>query len=264
MALKHLPTKTMLHISDGFLEPERRRLLESIDGVKNLIPLIIANRQDLLQSGKPADTSKLDKAIAANRTAADAMDVRHDRKSRGAYTLLGALADLSEDPDVAAHLLDLRDRMMPLGLSIVQLSYAEEAGNARQVRHTLDDTMLGALKKVKTVEGRTLADEVQAWLDAGDELGKLENERLVLEQKRDGQDKPSSPANVQKSRNRWIRLINALISNLALAEIDAETEKFLLGRLREEEAKADRRMASRKTADDTNGGEDTTGTTSPK
>jgi hypothetical protein len=87
---------------------------------------------------------------------------------------------------------------------------------------------------------RTLSDYVGEWIACAERLGDLENERASLVKAPGAGD----GARLFNARNRWIRAVNALVANAALAELDPATDTLILGALRLAEAIADRRVPS--------------------
>jgi hypothetical protein len=59
-----------------------------------------------------------------------ALDDLHDRKVRGIFGVLTALAELADDAEKAAGYLDLRGQLFPSDLKAIQRSYLDESGEA--------------------------------------------------------------------------------------------------------------------------------------
>jgi hypothetical protein len=247
MAAKDLSIESMLAISTGWIDAARdRKLLEAIPLCQPIVPLVEAAHHNLLAIRTAGDTSAADAELAALKDRAAAQDGRHDRKARGTYLVLSGLAEVAEDADLAAALLALRDRLLPRGLGTTTMSYADEVGHAQVVKKLLDAPTRAALEKVKTLGGRTLDDEVGAWVAAGEALATIEAERTRKERARDAAAVPSA-GDALRARNAWIRAANALVSNLDLAgDVDDATRGRILDPFRQAEARSDRRGAGRR------------------
>lgn len=234
MALKNLSTEGMISLSGAWIDPARDRgKLEKLPLIRLLLPLIDSVHGELLTLRQPADGGE-----SELRRKLEESDRRHDRKVRGVYGLLTALAELAESVEESEELLALRDRVVPLGLRTVQLAYRDEAGNAEAVRASLTPKDRQVLRKLKTQGARTLEDEVDAYLQAGSQLARLEAERAESERR------PIAPADILRARNNWIKAIRAVQANLDLdTTADATLRAQLLGPLEDAETRADRRRS---------------------
>lgn len=245
MALKNLPFESMIYVSGAWIDPQRdRHLLEAIPLVKPLIATIESAHHGVISTQKTG-TDPIDAEIAQISAKEEVADGRHDHKVRGTYNLLTGLAELVEQPEEAQRLLDLRDRVLPHGLATTGLSYIDEAGSAEVVSKSLDAPTHAALKKVKTLGTRTLEDEVTSYIDAGFELGRLETEKLRIEQGR-AAGPGAGRSDSSRARNNWVKAANALVALLGLGGVDGAAADRILGNLRSAEEKADRRIAARK------------------
>ena len=227
----------MIAISAAWLDAGRDRpKLEKLPLLSSLLPTLDSAHKALLTLRQPvADASP------ELRRRIEEQDRIHDAKARGSHGLLTALAELAGTEAESDELLALRDRLLPRGLSTVRLGYREEAGNAEAVRQYLAGSSKdrATLRKIKTLSGRTLEDEIDAYLSAGLALGRLEDERASLD--RSG----SAPGELQRARNAWIRAVRAVDANLDLdASADDALRAQLLGPLHDAEARADRRRSA--------------------
>ncbi len=163
MSLLNLTTETMVTLSARWLDPEKlRKPLTALPLILPLLPVLQQAHDDLI--AKQRTTSAADKEIAAIQAEQAERDVRHDRKMRGSYNFLGALAELTDDAEAARALLDLRDRLMPIGVQAITRSYVDEAGDAERLPARLDDASKQLLGEVQTPDG-PLQVHVDAWLD---------------------------------------------------------------------------------------------------
>jgi hypothetical protein len=161
---------------------------------------------------------------------------------RGAIKLLEALAELADNPDDARRYLELRDVLCPEGLKGTIKSYVDEAGAAKLLHGRLDESMKKQLGKI-AIPGGKLLDAVNDWTDSAEQLGALENEKSALMKLADAPE-GRRPQDVIDARNRWIRVVSALETALAISGADEETVARILAPLQDAEAKAGRRKAT--------------------
>ena len=211
MNWKRFSDETRLRLAANWLEGKHHARLASIPKTAVHLGDLGAVRDAILAARKSPSTGPLVKKLADNRTKATAADRRHDRKARGSAGHLQNLAELCDDPEEARSYLALHDRLYPRGLSITLLSYEEEAGNAIVVRAELDPATRAELKRIKTTKDRNLDQDVQDWLAAADELGRLEEERRHLEARIAEAGDPR-PMDAVAAQNRWIKVMRAIES----------------------------------------------------
>jgi hypothetical protein len=239
MALKNLSSETMVTITARLLDPERDRpAVETLPLVSPLIPAMelvhngLLSRQHLIAA--------IERELAKVLDGISSFDKLHDRKKRGVYSCLTALAELTDDPARAAAYLDLRDRLMPLGLMEVRRPYLEQVGDAQRLPARLDEASRALLASIATPEG-PMQSEVDQWVEAALEIGRLDEHRAQLEAQRStGQE--ASPGEAYAVRLSWMRVMRSVLDML---EIDPratpEIKERLLAPLRRAEAMADRR-----------------------
>jgi hypothetical protein len=90
------------------------------------------------------------------------------------------------------------------------------------------------------VAGKALSARVDAWIATGLRLGEIETERGALA----GPSGPSVGSREVEARNHWIRTVNAMLANAALAGIEGDADTQVFGALRIAERNADRRGRS--------------------
>ena len=225
MAIKNFPTPVMIAITGPWLDPNKEQpLLASHPKIAPYLPNLAQAHHDLLTQQHHAPDNSAIRSVAAD---ADAADVLHDRKLRGSYNLLGALADLSDDPLQSQALVRLQSKISPDGLSVNNASYVAEAGNAAlaEQRLTADDRQ--ELKAIPVL-GETLDDHVAAWLAAGAQLGELSRKRNQLAAT--PQSGPSA-AQVNTARLTWVRVVNAILGAEMFEPFDAATHQRVFGPL---------------------------------
>ncbi|AUX28830.1 MULTISPECIES: hypothetical protein [Sorangium] len=246
MALKDLSPRQMVQITAAWLDPERERpRLVSLKRCAPLIDDVEAAHDGILKSHRRQ--KKANDELAAIQQKQVAVDQVHDRKARGAHAVLTGFADLADDPEDAAIYLEIRDQLFADGLKFISASYSDEAGEVKLARDRLTPESKAALRALPT-PGGNLLKAVQAWFAAGDELGKLDAQRVHLE----AQDRPgeaNSPGGQLRARNRWIKVVRSVLQMLELEGPDAETMGRLLAPLQRETAKAERRRSNGKETD---------------
>jgi hypothetical protein len=237
MAYKDLSTPTMVTLTGAWLDAEQLRpAVEALPQAGALLPSLERAHDGLLGTQRTGE-----KAVGALRILQEkeiALDDRHDRKAKGAFGVLGAFAELADDPADKAAYLALRGRLFPHGVKVIQWSYVDEAGEAELVeqRLTKEDR---ALLKALPVPGGTLLDEHRARVKAALELGALEKERAALTAEA-AADPAVSSGDVVRARNAWIRAVRAFVAVLGLEEIDDAARERILLPLTKAEAKAAR------------------------
>ncbi|WP_437734949.1 hypothetical protein [Sorangium sp. So ce1335] len=243
MALKDLSPRQMVQITAAWLDPERERpRLVSLKRCAPLLDDIEAAHDGILKSHRRQ--KKANDELSEIQRQQVAVDQVHDRKARGAHAVLTGFADLADDPEDAAIYLEIRDQLFADGLKFISASYSDEAGEVKLARDRLTPESKAALKALPT-PGGNLLKAVQAWFAAGDELGKLDAQRVQLE----AQDRPdqANPRGGQlRARNRWIKVVRSVLQMLELEAADAETTRRLLAPLQREAAKAERRRSTGK------------------
>lgn len=245
MALKNLTTETMVSISAAWTDKARERgVFEKSALLKALLPTLDAAHAQLIKAARAPEKSASELRLAELRVLAEEADRVHDRKARGIFYYLTGLAELAEDPKDTEHLVNMRDRLLPQGLVAIAQSYAHEAGHTATLRAQLTAQDHGELKRHRTLHNRTIDDELNDWLAAGEKLGRVETERGQL--LRGPSAGSNNPGEHVKARYAWIRIANALTATLDILEdVDAAAKTRILGPLLEAESRADRRRPSK-------------------
>jgi len=237
MAFKDFSSPTMIVITGNWIDPTRDRpRIEALPRASGFLPILESAHTQVLtiqSTGKGASVELL-----ALQKEQSLLDGTHDRKLRGSYYLLTALADLVDDPKLAEEFLALRDTLFPYGLKVVQWSYVDEAGEAELVEQRLTTQDRAALKQV-TYPGENLLDAHQKRVETARKLGELEKKKLsLMDAQASGNGRPM-PADVLKARNGWIKTVRAFLAVLDLEEGLSEADREeLLRPLREAEKKA--------------------------
>lgn len=246
MALKNLSPAAMVSVSSSWVDPARDRpILQSLPLASALLPAMDQVHGNLIT--KQHVRVAIEKEIAAVIEAEASADGTHDRSKRGVFTYLSGLAELARDPERAASYLDLRDRLMPLGLMETRRPYLDQVGDAEALPGRLDPTSLTLLESLETPEG-PLRIHVDTWISAAGEIGRLEKRRAEIEAQRSvSQSVSASQARTVKLT--WIRVVRALVNLIEVDEAATpEIKERILAPLHRAEALADRR--TRGPADD--------------
>lgn len=255
MAARNLLSSEMITVSERWVNAKAdRSLLGSIPMLAAMLPMIDVAHGALIDAQKAAAPEASEKELAELSTRGADTDHLHDRKGRGVWKVLDGLADLADSPADAAACTALRDRFMPDGLSILQASWAAEAGNAERVESELHDPAFAHELAAVPLPGKksTLLDAVKAHVTAGRRLGVIEARRGELEQAAQAA-KPADGAVASnpavKARNQWIRVSNAVVANLDLVpDLDPAARSRILGHYLRVEQAADRRASAKRTA----------------
>jgi hypothetical protein len=257
MGYRGLTPQTMVNVSGPWLDPEQvRPVFTALPLLAALLPILEEAHEGLLSTQRRGST--LQQQIKALVDKGVELDALHDRKMRGAYNYLGALDDMTDDPAFAASVRNLRDRLVPAGLKATIRSYTDQAGDAKMLPSRLDEASTRVLKKLKTPEG-PLSDVVDAWIATALELEKVDAQRIELEKLVKAGAGGITARDVVNARNAWIRAVRAVETNLELEKgATDEIVERILGRLRREETKAERRARKGGAGSDAAGADDET------
>lgn len=235
MAFKNLYPDEMIQISGTWIDPASKahEAILANDEIKPITVRIRAAHELLATAAQPVDTPRLNTIIEQEAR----IDARHDAIIRGIWGFLTAKAELIGG-DAGNAFISLRDLLLPDGLQSQLKTYRGEAGQARQLADRMTPAVRAQTDGILIGQGpnaQTLTYYVDELIVLGKQLGTFEDERAVLEAgDHDG-------GALQKARNKWVRVVNAFVSNAEMAEIDAETDALLFEPLRVAEKKADER-----------------------
>lgn len=256
MGYRDFTTQIMIELSADWLDPAGARgHIEQIPAAAALLPKIAETQRALLKTQPKPKTQSADLASLQEEQAE--LDTVHDRKTRGMYNVLTGFADLTDDPEQVTAILALRDKIYPpeVGLRVVQLTYAEEAGEAKLVESRLDDEDRALLKKLPGPEGKLL-DAHKARVKAAHRIGELEQKRQEIAGKEEEKE-TTKQKDVFNARNAWVRVARGLVAMIDLSDPPAPVRKRILERLEAADARVSRRQkpaggASKKPAPEDN------------
>jgi hypothetical protein len=156
--------------------------------------------------------------------------------------ILTGWAAASSDETRRRVIENIRDTLLPDGLSGTLRTYLAEAGNVEMAATRITPEMESTLKGI-VVDGRSLFQLFNEWVEVGRKLGDVERERARLAEKQTVGG--VTAADVQRARFKWIRSVNALCAVLELESGFPEEDRVrILQPLRTAEAKlAKKRVA---------------------
>lgn len=166
------------------------------------------------------------------------LDARHDAMARGIMRLLEGEELLAESEEQAQVFADVRETLFPVGASIVQRSYREQAGTAKRVESRLTDDVRAVLEAIP-VGSTTLLEKVQVWLSTAQEIARKEAQRAELTS--DDNEDAVSAGEVRDARLKWIKAVNSMINMLDFTDINERDRRILLANLNDASSKAARR-----------------------
>ncbi len=239
MAIKNLTLNEMVQISDTMSHPESpaRARLQASPVLAVLVSPLEEAHQTLLRMVPTPENPRLQELSAEAAT----VDAIHDALATSTYNLLTSTANLVDD---GAPYLELRDQLLPSGVvGATHLTYEGQAGYAKRLRANLTDAQRTQLASIR-VGTRNLMDVVSDWMEAGERIGQLDQERQQLAQ---ASEAPSA-ATVSAARFQWIRVVNAIRMVADVADLSDEDHATIFGALNELEVAADQRAARRRAA----------------
>lgn len=165
--------------------------------------------------------------LDAIRKILESLDDIHDRFARALHAHLTGLLLAARNPDESRWYADTQALLFPSGLSIVNSSYADEAGMAEAVKKQLTPEIMNKLAMSRVGE-HTLADLVNGWLDSGIELGErvIERERLQASITGDGDE--VELVSTHQVRGRWKRTTHAMLAAIDLMDLSEPMRRALV------------------------------------
>lgn len=225
MDLRLLSSETMLTLSQDWLADQSLWTTLSSHPLGAAMRWEVESAHELLaqQQGLP---TRLSAEIAELTEALWRCDEQHDSLARTLHQLFDALVRTAKEPADAAWFHDTQRVLFPHGLSVINYSYADEAGAAKAVKRAVTKEMHARLSTVPFNE-HTLAELLDAWLQTGAAMEELVDKRELL------QASIRAPADdaVQNdriaARRRWIRTVRTLLSMLELLELPSATRALI-------------------------------------
>lgn len=227
MALSDLRTPTMGSLTHH-LTTTARPVLEGSPMLAALLPRLDALQAEFVTLAQTSQAHAT--AVAELRSQATSLDAQHDGGLDRCYSLLGALAPFFDAPQAAA-LIELRDRLMPGGLSMKQRSYQDEGAAAASAKAAFSDADKDLLRAVSP-QGVDLVAAMDAWIAAGLELRDVDAARATRS------DAPKDGPAVVEMRRRWMKAVGALRAVSEMVELDADGRATVFAKIEEEDARA--------------------------
>jgi hypothetical protein len=239
MALNRLRVEEMVVVTSTWVDPAHadRQALAAVTALAALLPEIDAAWQGLHATYGAGPGTARRKQIQERQRA---LDLEHDDVLRGIWFYLQSQVFIAREPRERQEIARLRDRLLPEGLTAVNKSYREEAGQAELATSRLTERDRELLQSMVMRDGRTLLDLVNRWLALAVQIGLLDRERAG-----DVRDEVPTPAEARAARHRWIRTVSTMRDVAALVAADDPAIQEILARVAAAEQVADRRAAGR-------------------
>ena len=232
MSLVRYEIAAMIAISESWVNPEKdRALLESHRLTAGLVPILAREHNALLRT-RMSRLEMDDKQKELAEKAA-VLDTAHDEAYRTLHGMLTSLAMMSGD-ERRARLDEIRETLMPEGIRDPQLTFLAESGTVEMATSMLSREMEALMRGIE-VDGRSLMQLFNEWVDAGSKLGNVERQRTQLAEMKGGEGWLTG-RDIQNGRYRWMRAVNALLALLELdSDISEQTKTRILQPLRDAE-----------------------------
>jgi hypothetical protein len=242
--LKNLSNSAMIGATEGWVDPNKERpVLEKIPEVAGYLGRLDGARGGLIDCQVSQDKTETDKKLKEMSEKAAGLDSRHDTLARGIHAVLEGNALLASD-DQADKITNLRTRLFPEGMSAVNRTYLEEAGEIEMAKGRLGDDSRELLAAIPFMGGNLQA-AVDDWFATGVALGNLERDRTQMAEAAQSAEGVTR-SDVVDARNQWIRVVRAIIAGLELAEgVEETTMATILQPLKSATEKAGSKSSSK-------------------
>lgn len=224
MAIKDVKTGEMIDITRDWLTEEKRTIFEAYPLTREYPPLL----QSIHTSLSKTEQSKTDSLSEEERKKLsellDELDDRFDSTARDVDIICKAFARAF--PDKSQAYTKVRTVILPDGLSIINTSYRNEAGETERiverlernpdVRKTIDKTKLNDVP---------FSEWVDRLVDAGRRIGPLAARYDVPKSQRE------AVLAEFKERNRWTKMVTTLRRTIDLAEWTPEHIEAIFGQV---------------------------------
>jgi hypothetical protein len=237
LVLKYFSVAEMLSATRDWVSPGHRKHL-LLSAIPEVAPQLVRLSQllGLLLKTQPT----VDYNQGSRSQALSALDQQHDNLVRGLSHFTLAMKYLATTAEESAAWDTANRMLLPEGLAVIVRSYADEAGQAELTMARLTPEMKARFKAtaLTTPAGKTtLLAEIERYQAVATELGQAALAHL--------QD-VGGPTRQEllDLRNQWIRVVNALLSNLEMIGPSPEVEREILAPLEE----LARRTRNRRTA----------------
>jgi len=238
MALKRMRTEEMVAITSTWVDeahPDRQAMAQE-PALASLLPQADAAHAGLRRTHDAGPSTVRLKQIQDQQKV---LDVEHDDVLRGIWSYLWALIYFARTDEERQIFMRLVELLLPEGLTAVNKSYREEAGQSELAGSRLTDGDRALLQGLVLPDGRNLLDVVNHWLSLGAGLGALDRERSG-----DITDDRPTHADAVLARNQWIRTVQAMQDVAALVAGDNPVIEEIMARVHSAGLHADRRAGN--------------------
>lgn len=238
MALKRMRTGEMVAITNTWVREAHpdRQAMAAVPALAPLLPEVDAVHEGLCATHYAGPSTVRRRQIQDQQKV---LDVAHDDVLRGIWSYLWALIYFARTEAERQRLMRLVELLLPEGLTAVNKSYREEAGQAELAASRLTDEDRALLQSLGLPDGRNLLDLVNQWLSLGEALGALDRERSS-----DPTDERPTHAEAQNARNQWIRTVQTVQDVAALVARDNPLIQEMMARVEAAGLDADRRAGN--------------------
>jgi hypothetical protein len=226
--LEEMLSTTTPWVTEGNAERLTLEALASTAGVMRFIESAHADLLAVLTDGERARLGLLRDGLGLK-------NLRHDTLARIIWYCLVAHEHLHGDTPAGRAVADVRTVLFPDDLKVVHASYRETAGRAA-VRTAMLTSERNLVLASIPVQGSNLLVLTLEWNQVGMEMGEMQNQRVT----------PGVPAGERvtrrQARDRWIRVINSVISALRFEAEERSEADLILGRIAGIQAEVRRRL----------------------
>lgn len=210
---------------------DERLTLEALASTAGMVRFIVAVHAILLA----VLTDRERERLGLLRDGIGLKNRRHDTLARIIWYCLFAHEYLHGDTPAGRAVADVRAVLFPDDLRIVHASYRESAGRAAVRAAQLTSERSLVLANIP-VQGSNLLVLTLEWNQVGMEMGEMQDQRVT----------PGVPAGERvtrrQARDRWIRVINNVISALRFEAEERPEAELILGRIAGIQAEVRRRL----------------------
>ena len=242
--LKHLNLDEMVGLTSPWVsDASVKSLFLSIPEIAALHPQAV-ELHAALGDARPLGSSR-SKAMQAIVDEADTVDVVHDALVRAVESgvetdRLCSLARKPPDRARAEQAEQVKGKLFPSGLTIVNASLVAESGNAERVAKLLArEPEIEAFLDEIPVRGGTLLELTKRWIAAGKKLRKLERDRAALAAKESSTPRDSSV--VTRAGISARHLASIVLANLELSRAKPQAIATIRGPVLEASERAGKR-----------------------
>ena len=240
-----LKIASMIALTEGLVDPDKDRpMMLSHQLLAAFLPALVAAHNGLLRVTSLPSIAQNARALAQKATD---LEARYDELYRAMYSVLTGWA-VAANASRRTMLERVRQTLFPHGMGGINHSHLRKAGNAEVAMSRMSPEIEAALREF-SVDGRTLFELFNDWVNIGAELGKVVQERARLGDVTDAEQ--ISPGEIQRAKVRWVQAVRALIMLLELeTDIPDDVRNHILQPLRAAYVKRSRKKKSKAEGED--------------